>query len=430
MSRIIEKAFDASKKIVQSIFRGSPNLITTSDLNRQMEAIKHQMDQLDDKVGVLSDFSLTHSLNGGIISVTFNYSYIEYKGCSFSPEKTPLSIDLTGSSSIAYVCLVANKETITYDMDFSHEVSGAKFSDGSSYPAADQIVYKEESIMITHDVTTINNLVGILASITLASNGNVIVRNNNILKSSSVVMGSSDTIKNLDPTLNTGLKVGDTYDEAFSILNNKFNNLCPEWRKLTYQDLSSGGSSGVERDTDISFRIINGTIQLNMLATKHIQRTTRYGTTYSRLGSFPSDIRDKILLYFKSLDMVTYNKYNSDDDNPENISLPFIPFGCFGEFAIYQPYQAPSSDGGTTVSESFPAFGRGKISLLFLYYEGELSEVIVGAYIDSLYRVSADNKNMQFLEPPVNWFDLNQPPYGVIHIPRFFGVIPLTGSGK
>ena len=46
MSKIVTKAFDATKKVVRSIFRGSPNLLTSSDLNRQFEALKHQIDEV------------------------------------------------------------------------------------------------------------------------------------------------------------------------------------------------------------------------------------------------------------------------------------------------------------------------------------------------------------------------------------------------
>ena len=49
MSKIVDKVFDAGKKIIRSVFLGSPNLFTTSDLNRQIEAIKYQLDSLDDK---------------------------------------------------------------------------------------------------------------------------------------------------------------------------------------------------------------------------------------------------------------------------------------------------------------------------------------------------------------------------------------------
>lgn len=422
MSRIIEKAFDATKKIFRSVFIGSPNLITSSDLNRQLEAIKYQLDQLDDKVGVLSDFSLSYLLDMGTISVTVDYSYIEYKGCSFSPEKTPLSLNLTPSAPVAYICLVATKETVTYDTDFTHDIAGAKFADGTSYPAANQLVYKNEEFLITHSVVGVSNLLGILAVMELSTNGNVVVRNNCILKNSSVIMGSSGVIQNIRPELSGDIKIGTSYEDAFSILNNRFNNLCPQWRKLTYLDQSSGVA--VEKDTDIDFRIMNGMMYINMLSQKYNRFTSRMGASFVELGLFPSDIRDEILSYFRSLNLNTYNRFQSGGYGSYN----FIPFGCFGDFPVYQPYQEESSE--PIVIRSFPAFGRAKVCLALTYGSEDpsfVTDVVLGMYIDSLYRVSDLNKSWEFIESPVDWNFL-QTPTGHVYIPRFFGVTPLTGN--
>ena len=95
------KAFDASKKIIRSVFKGSPNLFTTSDLNRQVEAIKYQLDQIEDRVGVSSDMRIIPSLTSGTLSVSFNYTYLEAKGCSFLPGIKTLEINLTRSAPLA-----------------------------------------------------------------------------------------------------------------------------------------------------------------------------------------------------------------------------------------------------------------------------------------------------------------------------------------
>ena len=113
MSKIIEKTFDAGKKIIRSIFKGSPNLLTSSDVNRQMEAFKHQMDLTDDRTGVTSDMEITHSLSSATLSVNCKYSYIRFKGCSFNPRIPLLFINFTPLSSTAYLCLVADTEVVT-----------------------------------------------------------------------------------------------------------------------------------------------------------------------------------------------------------------------------------------------------------------------------------------------------------------------------
>ena len=46
MSAIIDKVYDATKRIYKSVFKGAPNLITTADLNRQMSAFQAQLENL------------------------------------------------------------------------------------------------------------------------------------------------------------------------------------------------------------------------------------------------------------------------------------------------------------------------------------------------------------------------------------------------
>lgn len=156
------QSFRCDKKIVRAVFRGSPNLITTADLNRQFAALKYQMDQLDDKTGVISDLSVTVTPGVGAITVEFTYTYMEVKGCSFTPETKTLTANFMAQRPTAYLCLVADKGTVTYDDDFSHEISGAKFADGKTYAAADHIVYKNEDVVLVNSLNSLDNLVAVL----------------------------------------------------------------------------------------------------------------------------------------------------------------------------------------------------------------------------------------------------------------------------
>ena len=216
MAKIIDKAFDATKKIVRAVFRGAPNLITTADLNRQFASVKYQLDQLDDKTGVLSDFMPTSELTGGTLYVQCVYTYMEIKGCSFSPEKERLSINLTASAPVAYLCLVADKKTVTYDDDFSHEISGAKFEDGKSYPAADHIIYENESVALVHAVSSLDNLVGIIGVFNYRDGGSYTYTSNCIGKGKSLSMDASKNIQYLDEGHGYPFQKGDSYDTAFS----------------------------------------------------------------------------------------------------------------------------------------------------------------------------------------------------------------------
>lgn len=181
MSRIINKAFDASKKIVRSIFRGSPNLLTSSDLNRQIEALKYQIDKLEERTNVDTDLDInvvsvsSHNYNlenpeGNVkVSenrVTFTLGYMRFKGCLFTPTVSPTTIFIgENEQKKMYIHLVAEKKIVTYEDDFSHEISGAKFEDGTSMPAADNEVYFNEKIVCTENKNEPNSLV-ILAEFT------------------------------------------------------------------------------------------------------------------------------------------------------------------------------------------------------------------------------------------------------------------------
>lgn len=181
MSRIINKAFDASKKIIRSIFRGSPNLLTSSDLNRQIEALKYQIDKLEERTNVDTDLDINvvsvsarrHNLEDPTGTtkdaenrVTFTLGYMRFKGCLFTPTVSPMTIFIgENEQKKMYIHLVAEKKIVTYEDDFSHEISGAKFEDGASMPAADNEVYFNEKIVCTENKNEPNSLV-ILAEFT------------------------------------------------------------------------------------------------------------------------------------------------------------------------------------------------------------------------------------------------------------------------
>ena len=302
MSKIIEKAFDATKKIIRSVFLGSPNLITSSDLNRQIEAIKYQLDQLDDKTGmVIEGGNLGHTLNGGTLSVNLEYDTIRFKGCQFSPTTQQLTINFTSSAPVAYLCLVAEKSEVTYSDDTTHEIAGAKFADGTSYPAANQIVYKNEALVLTHALSSVENLVGVIGVFTLSSTGNVVVKENFITdeKSDTLAMGKSGVITDFDSSLKGTIANGRTYDEAFSIVENRFVNLSPEWS--SFVDISGVGDEQVEVDTDFKFRIKNGILYVDIPETTVSEPLTRTPSHLLFLGDFPSGVRQNVVSYFSEM---------------------------------------------------------------------------------------------------------------------------------
>lgn len=159
MSSIVERAFDKSQKIIRAVFLGAPNLVTTSDLNRQFANARNQMDTLDEKTGVVSDMAFAATHNGTTWSITPTYSYLESKGCAFSPVASAMSLV---TSSPAYICLVASTETATFSSDATHLIAGATFSDGSSKASANQLRYTGESLTVVTNPAALANLVAVL----------------------------------------------------------------------------------------------------------------------------------------------------------------------------------------------------------------------------------------------------------------------------
>lgn len=169
MSKILEKPFDAAKKIIRSVFKGSPNLLTTSDLNRQIEALKDQMDTMCDYIGCIGapNIVIDYSFNGSTLTVTVEDSDMWVKGAWFTlPNPLTLSINFTASTGPAYLVLTADKELVTYEDDFSHEISGAVFEDGETLPAADNYVYKNATLALVHTVLDAN-IVAVISKFTL-----------------------------------------------------------------------------------------------------------------------------------------------------------------------------------------------------------------------------------------------------------------------
>ena len=157
MSRIVTKAFDASKKIIRTIFRGSPNLFTTSDLNRQIEALKWQIDSVERRIGATHDVFAFANVYGKNLTVFVNLSFVEVAGCRFSfpynggtdgALKASFTLDSLGDGKYICVVLTANKKEVTYADDFKHEISGASFEDGTYAPAADAVIYENPRIEI------------------------------------------------------------------------------------------------------------------------------------------------------------------------------------------------------------------------------------------------------------------------------------------
>lgn len=157
MSKIISKPFSWANKIINAVFKGAPNLITTSDLNRQIELLKKELYVLQQSSGVIIS-DLTHSVDTSVSSrvrISFSLSYVYCLGVKFDVSHSD-DFDLAAGTT-KELRLYAKKTLITSDDDFSKEISGAKFEDGTTQPAAEHYVYQEPVVLLVDGASSPNN---------------------------------------------------------------------------------------------------------------------------------------------------------------------------------------------------------------------------------------------------------------------------------
>ena len=375
MSKIVNKVFDAGKKIIRSVFLGSPNLFTTSDLNRQIEAIKYQLDSLDDKVGVYSDFDFNEHYSKSLLLVRTRISYVETKGCKFTPAPAILGIDLTSTAPAAYVQLLADKETVTYQMDDTHDIAGAKFEDGTSSPAANQIIYKNEELKLSHALTDDEGrLVAILGMFYLSDAGNVLWFPNFTAKNTPLAFRKS-FVQDLDPSVKGNIQRGDSYDRAFSILENKLNNrITSNWTSFGYNNT-------------VRYLIKNGTlyIKVNSRRIHYAVASNMQLAYFCNIVSLKySEDTPSLFQYFKDLKIPAENLNIYDNSN--RTYAFFLPYGEIGSFPIFQgkhPQDSPIRP---------PRYSFAKVCLALVYnIEGELVDIQVGAYITHQMLIEDNN---------------------------------------
>lgn len=156
MSKIIPKPFNKSKRILRAIFQGSPNLFTTSDLNRQIEAFEDRIKNLEGRMysGVLSDaeINIRPSVTSGE-ELVVTLSSLSLWGISLS-SGTSMAIPLGvyARTFAGSIYLWYTTKVVTYADDATHEISGARFEDGTSEKAADHLVVSDWGIVVGSDL--------------------------------------------------------------------------------------------------------------------------------------------------------------------------------------------------------------------------------------------------------------------------------------
>lgn len=299
MSAIVEKAFNAGQKIFRSIFKGTPSLFTSADLNRQIEALKYQIDSVESRLGVLTDMVVLPYLTGGTLTVGVGYSYLEVKGCSFSPDvSSPFDINLTSSTGAAYLILTAETEEVTYQTDSTHDIAGAKFVDGTSREAANQLVYKGEALSLTHSIP--DNCIAVLASFTVSDSSDVPVYYPNFIrKNSSALLSPANTIRKWKSGLTGTIGASTLYDKAINILDTRIknaedsiSNLGKFYSSASYETTAQveDGSQYLTVNMGSDFSLEAGKLILVSI-TVGVTRTSSYGVgTYTFMAKVPDVI--------------------------------------------------------------------------------------------------------------------------------------------
>ena len=230
MSSLIDKAFDATQKIIRSVFRGSPNLFTTADLNRQLELIMYQLNSLEERVGVVSDMhvSATTISSGNTLVVQGDFTYLIVRGCDFTGDFPSGTISVNKSRAsddyTFYLCLTAQSQVITYSDNPSHDISGAKFADGTSRSAADTLVYTNPTFVVAtwSELASITNKIGIIAVLTVQSNGSVSITSNCMAHNTSLA-SQEMRVMTTDPAVKaSAIGLGTLFQEALLRINSIF----------------------------------------------------------------------------------------------------------------------------------------------------------------------------------------------------------------
>lgn len=147
MSRIIEKPFNWGQKIIRAVFKGKPNLITAPDLNRQLEILRMQ-----NRINSLSlgmSLAETANLNFDVSTKTLTYKLknVFFGGIRYFEELEEGRCQISDSDfnrvTSFQFWIVAKKRLVTSNDDGTKKISGAKFEDNTTQPAADHYIYED-----------------------------------------------------------------------------------------------------------------------------------------------------------------------------------------------------------------------------------------------------------------------------------------------
>ena len=165
MSAINKKVFNPNQKINKAKFLGAPALITTEDLNRQIDINDYRDTMLEKNSLLTSTVDIGVSVGGQgdtftmprpsgsfdytqvrDVTITLSNGVVTTKGCGFVIGATSRTISCALDYYVS-IGLYADKELLTSANDPSKEISGAKFASGLTHEAAAHYIYKNEEVI-------------------------------------------------------------------------------------------------------------------------------------------------------------------------------------------------------------------------------------------------------------------------------------------
>ena len=144
MSAIKKKTYHPKNRIKRAVFKGAPSLFTTSDLNRQIEALQEQMTSLERRMGFPHTCTLSVEYKDSKATLTLGGGKLRCFGGEFDVNNVSLEVTLASAEYTGDLFIQGSltEHLVDYgDLDNTSEISGAFFEDGTSKPAATHIVF-------------------------------------------------------------------------------------------------------------------------------------------------------------------------------------------------------------------------------------------------------------------------------------------------
>lgn len=322
MASIIAKAFDATKKVFNTIFNGSPNLFTTDDLNITMKRLNNYLMSLESITGVRTDMVIQaqfSNFSDYTLNISYKFKDLYAFGCHFTSDNTfrPLQTSLGDEENPGYLVATFKRKKVTFADDSSHTISGATFDDGTLKQSADYEVLDDPTFSLLDSSkipdSTDDSLVVVLAKVTpnVYDEKAVIVYNYvPIGRENSVPLNSTGSLT-LYNSISGKLYTGISYDMAISRLCSYIqidaNTLNTNWiYSMRYK------KDGTKTSSAIATRVVGGMLGIN------IPFDTEFSSDYGVFngeenrspGVYLSTITDPTIL--KLLEQLNGNGVNQD----------------------------------------------------------------------------------------------------------------------